>query len=372
MLAPLTRVAGQVTLVRVSDTGRPSVTPVLPRTHVCLECGTSRSKPSNRVRRVPSACRSVLLSMCSSRAFRSSSSGRRCWCHSFTAAAQIHHAEGYTPCASVVPACMYCVSVACLLWNTSHKGGQLLQDMAVAGGEAGMVAALAGAAGVVLYSVKKHAAAPPGQLAWHIGQQLRLCHTWPVCAVAMTADGSTLAAAALGGQLFVWDLQQGMNAPQLELQVQVPSERVTSMAFSPDGARLAAAAWAGSTYLYCQHSSKERQGAPEDLVMPAPQAASPAQQALLDADIQRTLVSPVQKRADGSGQLSNAEAKSQGAEPGPSASGDSPHRGQAGEQAGLPGSGRSSAQEPEAVRAAAAHAGEAVSRLAGINHGVRG
>ena len=255
----------------------------------------------------------------------------------------------------------------------SHKGGQLLQDMAVAGGEAGMVAALAGAAGVVVYSVEKHAAAPPSQPAWHISQQLRLCHMWPACAVAMTADGSTLAAAALGGQLFVWDLWQGLDAPQLELLVQVPSERVTSMAFSPDGTHLAAAAWGGSTYLYSQHSSKERKGAPEDLVMPAPRAVSAAQQALPGSfDMQQPLVHPVQKGAAGSGQLGNAEAKSQGAELAPSASGVSSHVGQANEEGMLSGPGRSSAQEPEAMHTAAANVGEAVSRLAGIDHGVKG
>ena len=262
--------------------------------------------------------------------------------------------------------------VACLLWKTPHRGGPLLQDMSVAGGKAGMVAALAGAAGVVVYSVRKHAAAPPGQPAWHISQQLRLCHMWPACAVALTADGSMLAAAALGGQLFVWDLQQGLDAPQLELQVQVQSERVTSMAFSPDGNRLAAAAWGGSAYLYCQHSSKERQGAPEDLVMPAPQAVSAAQQALPEADMQQPLVHPVQKGAAGSGQLGNAEARSQGAELTPSASGVSSHVDQANEEGMLSGPGRGSAQEPEAMHTAAAHVGEAVSRVAGIDHGVRG
>ena len=147
---------------------------------------------------------------------------------------------------------------------------------------------------------------------------------WPACAVAITADGSTLAAAALGGQLFVWNLRQGLDAPQLELQVQVPSERVTSMALSPGGARLAAAVWGGSTYLYCQHSSIERKGAPGDLVMPAPQAASAAQQASPEVDTQQTLVHPVQKGADGSGQLGIAEAKSKAAELVPSASGVSP------------------------------------------------
>ena len=267
---------------------------------------------------------------------------------------------------------LYCTFVACLLWNTSHKGGQLLQDMAVAGDEAGMVAALAGAAGVVIYSVKKHAAALRGQPAWHISQQLRLCHMWPACAVAITADGSTLAAAALGGQLFVWNLRQGLDAPQLELQVQVPSERVTSMALSPGGARLAAAVWGGSTYLYCQHSSIERKGAPGDLVMPAPQAASAAQQASPEVDTQQTLVHPVQKGADGSGQLGIAEAKSKAAELVPSASGVSPHAGLARREGLLLGPGRSGAEEPEAVHAAAAPVGEAVSRLAGINHGVRG
>ena len=227
---------------------------------------------------------------------------------------------------------------------------------------------------MVIYSVKKHAAALRGQPAWHISQQLRLCHMWPACAVAITADGSTLAAAALGGQLFVWNLRQGLDAPQLELQVQVPSERVTSMALSPGGARLAAAVWGGSTYLYCQHSSIERKGAPGDLVMPAPQAASAAQQASPEVDTQQTLVHPVQKGADGSGQLGIAEAKSKAAELVPSASGVSPHAGLARRegQALLLGPGRGGAEEPEAVHTAAAPVGEAVSRLAGINHGVRG
>ena len=238
-----------------------------------------------------------------------------------------------------------------------------------------MVAALAGAAGVVVYSVKKHAASSSSQPAWHISQQLRLCHMWPACAVAMTADGGTLAAAALGGQLFVWDLQQGVVAPQLELRVQVQSERVTGMAFSPDGTCLAAVAWGGSTYLYSRHSSKERQGAPDHLPVPAPQAASAAQHAAPEADMQRTLILPVQKGAEASGQLGSAEAKPQSAEAVPSASGVSPHGGQAGEESVLLRPGRGGAEEPEAVPAAhtaAAHAREAVSRLAGINHGMRG
>lgn len=242
-----------------------------------------------------------------------------------------------------------------------------------------MVAALAGAAGVVLYSIKQHAASLPSQPAWNISQQLRLCHMWPACAVAMTADGGTLAAAALGGQLFVWDLQQGLAAPQLELQVQVPSERVAAMAFSPDGTRLAAAAWGGSTYLYSQRSSKERKGAPDNLAMPAPQAAGAPQHAAPEADMHQTLNPPVQKGAEGSDQLGSAEAKPLGAEAAASGWGGSPYERQAGEECALTGQsiGSGSAEEPEgapvpAVYTAAAHAGEAVSRLAGIDHGVRG
>ena len=41
------------------------------------------------------------------------------------------------------------------------------------------------------------------------------------------------------------------------LQLQVPDERVTSMAFSPDGTCLAAITWGGCTFLYSrQHTSK--------------------------------------------------------------------------------------------------------------------
>ncbi len=43
----------------------------------------------------------------------------------------------------------------------------------------------------------------------------------------------------------------------LALQVQVPAERVTAMAFSPDGSRLAAVAWAGCTFLYSRCQSPQ-------------------------------------------------------------------------------------------------------------------
>ena len=149
------------------------------------------------------------------------------------------------------------------------------------------------------------------------------------------------------------------------------------MALSPDGTRLAAAAWGGSTYLYSQHSSRERQGAPDNPAVPAPQAASAAQLAAPKADMQRTLIPPVQEGADGSGQQGSAEAKPQRAEAAHPGSGVSPHVGQAGEEGVLLELSRGSAKEPESVpvsaeHTGAAHAGDAVSRLAGIDHGLRG
>ena len=93
-----------------------------------------------------------------------------------------------------------------------------MQDIAVVSSNEGALVALAGAAGVVLYSLQKNEATP-GLSAWKMSQRSRLCHMWPACAVSMSADGSTLAAAALGGQLCVWDLRPGLDAVRLELQV---------------------------------------------------------------------------------------------------------------------------------------------------------
>ncbi len=43
----------------------------------------------------------------------------------------------------------------------------------------------------------------------------------------------------------------------MALQVQVPAERVTAMAFSPDGSCLAAATWAGCIFLYSRRRSMQ-------------------------------------------------------------------------------------------------------------------
>ena len=85
--------------------------------------------------------------------------------------------------------------------------------------------ALAGAPGVVLYCLEVDESQPaPGT--WQMGQRARLCPEWPACAVSMSADGSTLAAAALGSQLHLWDLKPGLHAVRLELQVSDPCSYV--------------------------------------------------------------------------------------------------------------------------------------------------
>lgn len=81
-----------------------------------------------------------------------------------------------------------------------------------------MLVALAGAPGVVLYSLER-AGPGTGQPAWQLSQRARLSHMWPACALCVSADGSALAAAALGGQLSVWDLRPGLDTIQLDLQV---------------------------------------------------------------------------------------------------------------------------------------------------------
>ena len=92
------------------------------------------------------------------------------------------------------------------------------QDLAVASTAEGLLVAVAGAPGVVLYCLEKDDS-QPGPGAWRMSQRARLCPMWAVCAVSMSADGSTLAAAALGSQLHVWDLQPGLHAIRLELRV---------------------------------------------------------------------------------------------------------------------------------------------------------
>ena len=84
-----------------------------------------------------------------------------------------------------------------------------------------MLVALAGGPGVVLYSLQQGESGPQlsSKSAWCMSQQARLSHMWPACAVSMSADGCVVAAAALGGQLSVWDLQNGPAAACLELQV---------------------------------------------------------------------------------------------------------------------------------------------------------
>lgn len=84
-----------------------------------------------------------------------------------------------------------------------------------------MLVALAGGPGVVLYSLQQGETRPqlPSKSAWRMSQQARLSHMWPACAVSMSADGNVVAAAALGGQLSVWDLRDGPGAACLELQV---------------------------------------------------------------------------------------------------------------------------------------------------------
>lgn len=103
-----------------------------------------------------------------------------------------------------------------------------MQDITVVSSREGVLVALAGAAGVVLYSLQKNDTTP-GLSAWEMSQRRRLCHMWPACAVSMSADGSTLAAAALGGQLCVWDLQSGLDAVRLELQVPAFRQPLSSL-----------------------------------------------------------------------------------------------------------------------------------------------
>ena len=95
--------------------------------------------------------------------------------------------------------------------------------MAVASKDGSLLVALAGAPGVVLYCREQSEAEgrPP---AWQLSQRARLGPMWPACAVSMSADGSALAAAALGSQLHVWDLEPGLDAPLLELQVPNPQQ----------------------------------------------------------------------------------------------------------------------------------------------------
>lgn len=56
--------------------------------------------------------------------------------------------------------------------------------------------------------------------AWQARQVRRLCHLWPACQVAF--GGGHLAAAGLGGQLWVWDTAvAGADAiPEEHLQLQ--------------------------------------------------------------------------------------------------------------------------------------------------------
>lgn len=96
------------------------------------------------------------------------------------------------------------------------------QDVAVASKDERLLVALAGAPGVVLYCLEKSQAEAGPAGAWQLSQRARLCPMWPACAVSMSADGSTLAAAALGSQLHVWNLEPGLDATLLELQVPDP------------------------------------------------------------------------------------------------------------------------------------------------------
>ncbi|BDA47554.1 hypothetical protein COCOBI_10-4020 [Coccomyxa sp. Obi] len=109
-----------------------------------------------------------------------------------------------------------------------------------------LIIAVGGSPGVVLYK----ACIDEGSGRWKLQQAGRLCHLWPVCAVMYGPGGRHLAAAGLGGQLCIWDLNAG--DARLELQVQVPAERVTSLAFSACGQALAVACWGGAVFLYLQ------------------------------------------------------------------------------------------------------------------------
>ena len=119
--------------------------------------------------------------------------------------------------------------------------------MAVASKDEGLLVALAGAPGIVLYTVEKSGTGPdPG--AWRIDQRARLCPLWTACAVCLSADGSALAAAALGGQLHVWDLEPGLHAIRLELQVPTwGSRRLPSMSCACECT--AAFLWSWSCYI---------------------------------------------------------------------------------------------------------------------------
>ena len=65
-----------------------------------------------------------------------------------------------------------------------------------------------------------------GEGAWRARQAARLCHLWPVCQVAWAPCGSHLAAAGLGGQLWLLEaagaaLERGAIAWEDALQLQV-------------------------------------------------------------------------------------------------------------------------------------------------------
>ncbi|CAL8472007.1 g11549 [Coccomyxa elongata] len=126
-----------------------------------------------------------------------------------------------------------------------------------------LIIAVGGSPGVVLYKTS----IDEGNGRWKLQQVGRLCHLWPVCAVEYGQGGRYLAAAGLGGQLCIWDMTAA--DARLELQVQVPAERVTRMAFSACGHALAVACWGGAVFLYLQQD-----GALDPALFGNPTAAS--------------------------------------------------------------------------------------------------
>ena len=54
---------------------------------------------------------------------------------------------------------------------------------------------------------------------WYATQVRRLQPLWAVCAVQVSGAGNFLAAAGLGGQLWVWNMQPGLEEASLQLKV---------------------------------------------------------------------------------------------------------------------------------------------------------
>lgn len=128
--------------------------------------------------------------------------------------------------------------------------------MAVASNDEGLLVALAGAPGIVLYCLEK-SETEPGPSAWRIDQRARLCPLWTACAVCLSADGSALAAAALGSQLHVWDLEPGLHAIRLELQVLAPEMLQASSLCGAHAYTAAVLSFSSCTILVCAITTGE-------------------------------------------------------------------------------------------------------------------